>query len=83
MPDITMCSGLNCPLKETCYRFKAMKKVYGQAYFLSPPYIDSECEYYWKLDKIVCNKIPFSNKGQDWLSIEDKNGGGNGDNEIN
>ena len=73
MPDITMCNGLNCPLKETCYRFKAMKKVYGQSYFFSPPQKDGECEYYWEVD----------NKEQDWLSIEDINGGGNGDNEIN
>ena len=59
MPDITMCSGLNCPLKETCYRFKAIKKVYGQSYFFSPPQKDSECEYYWKIDKIANNKIPL------------------------
>lgn len=47
MPDITMCSGLNCPLKETCYRFKAMTKVYGQSYFQKPPNKEDECEYYW------------------------------------
>ena len=68
-----MCNGLNCPLKETCYRFKAMKKVYGQSYFFNPPQKNGECEYYWEVD----------NKEQSWLSIEDKNGGGNGDNEIN
>ena len=47
MPDITMCSGLNCPLKETCYRFKAMTTVYGQSYFSKPPNKEDECEYYW------------------------------------
>lgn len=73
MPEITMCNGGDCPLKETCYRFKAMKKVYGQTYFLSQPQKNGECGYYWKVD----------NKVQSWLSIEDKNGGGNGDNEIN
>jgi hypothetical protein len=62
MPDITMCSGADCPLKETCYRFKAMANIYGQAYFSKPPYIDEGCEYYWKADKITNNKIPFIKK---------------------
>jgi hypothetical protein len=50
MPDITMCSGADCPLKETCYRFKAMANIYGQAYFSKPPYIDKACEYYWEIN---------------------------------
>lgn len=24
MPDITMCSSINCPMRESCYRVKAM-----------------------------------------------------------
>lgn len=24
MPDITMCSSINCPMREICYRVKAM-----------------------------------------------------------
>ena len=28
-------------------------------------------------------EIKIKNDVQDWLSIEDKNGGGNGDNEVN
>ena len=45
-----MCNGIDCPLKETCYRFKAMPTVYGQAYFSNPPYIDKGCEYYWEVN---------------------------------
>ena len=37
MPDITLCPGQGCPLKNQCYRFRA--KVYGrQDYFGSLPY---------------------------------------------
>jgi hypothetical protein len=46
MPDITLCSGLNCPLKDTCYRYTAKADEYWQSYFEVPPY-DDECEYYW------------------------------------
>ena len=49
MPDITMCPGGNCPLKENCYRFTAKASEYHQSYFAEAPY-DHEaknCEYYW------------------------------------
>lgn len=49
MPDITMCSGKECPLKETCYRHTAAPDRY-QSYFVNPP-IDKatkKCDYYWK-----------------------------------
>jgi hypothetical protein len=48
MPDITMCSGKNCPLAKTCYRAQAKADKY-QSYFMTPPYNHEaeECEYYW------------------------------------
>ncbi len=48
MPDITMCSGENCPLKEKCYRYKATPWC-GQSYFVEIPYNHNEnsCEYFW------------------------------------
>lgn len=49
MPDISMCSGLNCPLKETCYRYKATPSFH-QSYFMPPPLKeDTSCDYYWKI----------------------------------
>ncbi len=27
MPDISMCSGVNCPIKKECYRFTAIPNV--------------------------------------------------------
>jgi len=50
MPDITMCSGKDCPLKETCYRYKAKPDEY-QSYFMEAPYNDGECNHYWEIKK--------------------------------
>ena len=50
MPDITMCEGTDCPLKERCYRFTAKPSDY-QSYFVKPPGRKVEelfdCEYFW------------------------------------
>ena len=50
MPDITMCAGTNCPLKEKCYRYLAKANEYHQSYFTEIPYDKEkkECEFYWK-----------------------------------
>ena len=48
MPNMSMCSGTNCPLKETCYRYKAVPG-FMQSHFAETPY-DSEreeCDFYW------------------------------------
>lgn len=49
MPDITMCTGGNCPLKESCYRYRAVPNKLLQS-FMDPPYtqmkIQSDPEFY-------------------------------------
>jgi len=45
MPDITMCSGANCPLKDECYRYTAEPSKFKQSYFMNPPIKDGKCEY--------------------------------------
>ena len=47
MPDITMCDGVNCPLKMKCYRFLA-KPDGLQSYFVDTPYDQEtqQCEHY-------------------------------------
>lgn len=48
MPDITMCSGLKCPLKEKCYRYTAKPKLLYQSYFGDAPINkNGECDYFW------------------------------------
>ena len=52
MADITMCTGEDCPLKDTCYRHTAPASEYRQSYFFKPPskIVDDEfeCDYYWE-----------------------------------
>jgi len=50
MCDISMCEGNECPLKQRCYRFTAIPNEYRQSYFIEPPYIDDECDYFWDID---------------------------------
>lgn len=47
MPDITMCTGKDCPLKDDCYRYTAFPNLYYQSYFRDPPYKDGECNHFW------------------------------------
>ena len=53
MPDITMCEGNNCPLKETCYRYKAKPSEFAQSFFIGTPFeiIEGEpkCNHYWEI----------------------------------
>lgn len=57
MPDITMCHGNSCLLKDQCYRYKA-KPTEFQSYFYITPYhvyrdedgnIQHECEEFWDI----------------------------------
>ena len=47
MPDIAMCEGAECPMKESCHRFTATPSEYKQAYFETPPVKDGKCNMYW------------------------------------
>lgn len=50
MPDITMCNGGKCPLKEKCYRYLATPSKYRQSYFVTPPFEtnneETVCSYF-------------------------------------
>lgn len=51
MTDITKCMGLDCPKKETCYRYTAKANEFWQSYLAGPPIWDktlNACEHYWK-----------------------------------
>jgi hypothetical protein len=47
MSDITKCSGANCDLKLTCYRYTAASSM-CQSYFMEPPIKDGKCDSYWE-----------------------------------
>jgi len=54
MPDITMCKGGTCGIKETCYRFKVKPNEFRQSYFTNTPFEVKngkvECRYYSETD---------------------------------
>lgn len=49
MPDITMCKGEGCELREFCYRFKAEPSKYRQSYFMNPPIDNDVCNHFWDM----------------------------------
>jgi len=50
-PDITMCSGQECPKKDTCFRYLAKPSEYRQSYFFDTPIKeDGTCEHYWEVN---------------------------------
>jgi hypothetical protein len=55
MPDITMCDGGGCTIKDFCYRHMA-KASERQSFFIEPPYkkkMDgTDCKYYTKYELI-------------------------------
>lgn len=54
MTDITKCWGekeeINCPYKESCYRYTAKADKYGQSYFMELPLKNNKCDHYWGND---------------------------------
>ena len=46
MPDISKCEGGDCPLKKKCYRYISADSM-RQAYFVDPPYIGDDCDFFW------------------------------------
>jgi hypothetical protein len=64
MPDITMCYGINCHLKEKCYRYKATPTDW-QCYFTeSPIKKDGTCSYLVGFGNLMKKKITKYNKKQ-------------------
>ncbi len=49
MPDITMCPGNDCPLKEKCYRYRAIPD-YWQSFFQEAPYDKDQCAYFESIE---------------------------------
>ena len=62
MPDITMCKGEDCPMKETCYRFTANANEFMQSYFMNAPIKeDKTCDHYWPNEDDRTKKVPTKN----------------------
>lgn len=48
MPDMEMCHGTDCPLRDRCYRYTA-EPSFRQSYFSTPPIKDGECEWFSRI----------------------------------
>jgi len=51
VPDITMCDGANCSVKNECYRYRAVPCEFRQAYFLNLPDKGKDCDHFWKIEQ--------------------------------
>lgn len=51
MADISMCSGVGCPMRNECHRFTAPKNDFWQSWFENIPYKDENgkdvCDSFW------------------------------------
>lgn len=50
MPDIAMCNGEDCPVKENCWRYLAPPDHF-QSYFAHPPATEEGCDYFWDVNE--------------------------------
>ena len=58
MPDITKCTGEDCPVKIDCYRYTSAPNQHYQAYFTSPPIKNEKCDFFWgELQKSVYSQL--------------------------
>ena len=55
MADMTLCKGINCPMKEQCKRYTSTPNPLYQSYFTESPIKDGKCEMFWgdKADEIM------------------------------
>lgn len=60
MPDIAMCLGTECPIRNNCYRYRAWptwyegedgKKEYRQSYMDFRMNADGTCDDYWSIEE--------------------------------
>lgn len=58
MPDITMCCNIDCPLKEKCYRYRAVPDSYWQSFAMYKPK-DNVCDYFWLIDWVKDKILPM------------------------
>ena len=59
MSDITMCEGINCPIREKCFRFRAKTNLVHH-FFLKTPYEYSHCDKFISYeDELVLDQIKW------------------------
>lgn len=46
MSDITKCDDKSCPMKNECYRYRAISSEYRQSYFMDSPRNEDNCDMF-------------------------------------
>lgn len=57
MPDISMCTDMNCPVRQNCYRFMATPNPDRQSYVLVKSNGYEPCDIYWPMSKTFVNPV--------------------------
>lgn len=72
MVDISLCANSVCPLRQKCYRFRAIPSEVWQAYSMFKPYKlpdgTFDCDYFWDMtgqEKEYKNKIKHDTNGSE------------------
>ena len=58
MPDITMCCNYDCPLKDKCYRYRAVPDSYWQSFAMFNTTGEKDCDHFWQLDILTDKVLP-------------------------
>tara|TARA_R110002020_G_scaffold15980_3_gene56754 strand:- start:1371 stop:1559 length:189 start_codon:yes stop_codon:yes gene_type:complete len=59
MPDISMCEGKHCKLKQHCYRYRAIPNKYRQSFIVLDKESQQDCEYFYDI----------RDKPKDWYQL--------------
>lgn len=53
MPDITMCMNASCPMRDRCYRYRAVPDEVWQywAMFYLPDFGSLKCDMFWPIER--------------------------------
>lgn len=65
MPDISLCNNYKCPLRDKCYRYRAVPDKYWQSFanftpitFPFGPGTVTKCDVFWDIETTGCPILP-------------------------
>jgi len=56
-----MCKGAKCPIKDTCFRYKATPNEFYQSWFINPPIENNKCSQFWEMPHNNINTLNHIN----------------------
>tara|TARA_R110002167_G_scaffold82498_5_gene225108 strand:+ start:2917 stop:3159 length:243 start_codon:yes stop_codon:yes gene_type:complete len=73
MPDLTMCPGDECPIKNKCYRYRAVQEL-AQPYFRDIPFNfeKHECQGFKDINETSASVRNIDDKSWDLIVASDR-----------